>query len=269
MKNILVATDLSAAATHATDYAAWLATALEAKLTLLSVYRPAPVFAGSSISETEEDRLPEIVTCRLEEEATRLGANNRRQIDIITRTGDSVRAILATARDIHADLVIVGKTGAGQRGNHCGRTAVALARKTTIPLLIVPREAIGIPPAAIAVARDVLTNRTPEVWHRLLNCFGSGVYLFHITAKGPDEIVQISRVDAIHGTGDTWHPIYQIPVDLRLRHSMENFIEANPIHWLVVKPLQGIPPERWMLNGRTTESAFGIHVPLLIIPAAR
>jgi nucleotide-binding universal stress UspA family protein len=269
MKNILLATDLSTAATGAAGYAAWLAGIVGARLTLMSAYRVAPVFAGSSNIETPEDSLPELLQCRLEEVAARFRAENHIAVNVLARSGDPVRAILAAAWDIHADLIVVGKAGVGRSNSVTfGATVGAVARKTTIPLLIVPQTAERILPATIALAKNLFNDELPTALKELLSRFGCRLYLLGVKARMPGETVEIYRADSIHSAGEFFHRLYEIPVDNKLRHSIENFIEVAPINWLAVRPVAGLAPERWVLGGRTKELAFDIRVPLLVLPEA-
>ena len=267
MKHILVATDLSLSASNAAEYAAQLAVAAGARLTLMSVYKPVPVLAAGSEPGSQEYRRPEIVMCRLEDKAVRLNTTTGVRVDVISRAGESVRAILATARDTGADLIIIGNTGTeGREGVAFGNTAVALAKKTTIPLLIVPGYRHYAPLKAIAIAKDVLREQTPAILRELLGLFASGLYLFQLTGHGPEEAVEIGHSDAIHYTKEQFHQLYSIPVGKHLQHSIENFIESNPIDLLVARPIPGMQPDRWMLKNTNKDLIFGIHVPLLILP---
>lgn len=284
MKNILLATDLSTCAGNASTYAAWLAGVVGARLTVMSVYRQAPVFAGATVPELPEDRLPEVLNCRLEEAAVRIGAEHRITVDVLTRSGDPAGAILTAALDIHADLIVVGKTGAGHAaypalakedasragpaGPSFGATVATLARKTRVPLLIVPQGTLCVRPKAIAVAKELLTGQVPGALSELLVSFGCRLYLFGVNAKATDERVEIYQADAIHSTGELYHLLYQIPVDNKLRHSIENFIEVAPIHWLAARSLPNLAPERWLFGGHSRELAFDVRVPLLILPEA-
>lgn len=272
MKNILLATDLSACADTAARYAAWLAEALDARLTLISVYHAAPVFAGSSIPETleAEDRLPGLVHRRLEGMAARLDMGNRLSVNILVRPGDPVAVILAAAREIDADLIVVGKAGVGRPdASTFGATVVTLARKTTIPLLIVPRTAQCIPPKTIAIPKSILDDDIPESLQAILGRFRSRLYGFAVQVKTGGETVEIYGADSTHYGKEPFHLLYEIPVGSNMRHSVEDFIEVAPIHWLAVRPLSGLTPERWILCGRTKELALDIRVPVLVLPESK
>lgn len=272
MKNILLATDLSAAAASAARYAAWLAEALDARLTLMSAYHAAPVFAGSSIPESPEaeDRLPGLIHRRLEEMAALLGTGNRLSIDILARPGNPVSAILSAAREIDADLIVVGKAGVGQPGDSAfGTTVVTLARKTTIPLLIVPCTTQCLPPKTIAIPGNLLDEEIPEFLRVILGRFRSRLYGFAVQTKAGGETVEVYGGDPVYYGKEPFHLLYEIPVGSNMQHSVENFIEVAPIHWLAVHPLHGPTPERWILSGRTKELALNIHVPLLILPGTK
>lgn len=175
--------------------------------------------------------------------------------------------ILAAARDIGADLIVTGITDAGCKdGTPSGRTAAALAGRSTVPVLIVPAHRHYSPLSAIAVGKDVLQHETPPLLREWLSVFSSGLYLLQLTAHGPEQTVEISRSDAIHSTGELFHRWYSIPVNRQLGHSIENYIESNPIDLLVARPEPGLAPELWMLKDPNKDLLFDIHVPLLVLP---
>jgi nucleotide-binding universal stress UspA family protein len=270
MKNILLATDLSRSAAHAVRYAAWLAEALDARLTLMSAYQAAPLFAGTSIPESSADRLPELVCRGLEEIAMKLGTLGGQSISLLARPGDPVPAILSAAREIDADLIVGGRAGVGHEyPSTFGTTVVSLARKTTIPLLIVPQAAGCIKPKAIAIAENFLHDNMPEAIHELLGQFHSRLYTFDVKAKKTGEVVEIYGTDATHCGKELFHLLYEIPVDSETHHSVENFIEVAPIHWLAACPLPGLSPERWVLGRRSKGLAIDIRIPLLVLPDAK
>ena len=184
----------------------------------------------------------------------------------------SAEADLAAGK---ADLIAVGKAG----GRHVGKsdagrpttsgfddTVVALARKTHIPLLIVPQEAGCIPPKVIAVTKELLAGEIPGALRELIGHFACRLYLFEVKAKTRSENVEVYVADAIHSAKELFHLLYEIPVDSKLQHSMENFIDVVPIDWLVARSLPSLTPERWLLGGHSRELAFDIRVPLLILP---
>jgi hypothetical protein len=133
-------------------------------------------------------------------------------------------------------------------------------------VLVVPPEASYIPPSAIAVAADVLPQATPPLLGELLSTFTSALYLFQLSSGKTGQLVEIYRCDSMHTNGETFHLLYQVPVNRLLSHSLENFIEVNPIHLLAVTPSHGIPPERWLLHGTGKDLIFDIRIPLLVFP---
>lgn len=270
MKNILLVTDLSPTAAHAARYAAWLAEALDARLTLMSAYRAALVFAGTSISDSSEDRLPELVCRRLEEMAMKLGKVGGQSVSLLARPGDPVPAILSAAREIDADLIVAGRAGVGHTHlSTFGTTVVSLARKTTIPLLIVPQAAMCIKPKAIAIAENFPHDEIPGAMQELLARFHSRLYAFDVKAKETGEVVEIYATDARHCGKELFHLFYEIPVDSQTHHSMENFIDVAPIHWLAVCPLPGLPLDQWVLGSRNKGLAIDIRVPILVLPESQ
>jgi nucleotide-binding universal stress UspA family protein len=59
--------------------------------------------------------------------------------DVIVRSGPPVDALLAVAAELHADLLIVGTSGAGQHSaGALGSTAAQLVVRSRIPVVVVP-----------------------------------------------------------------------------------------------------------------------------------
>jgi nucleotide-binding universal stress UspA family protein len=115
-RSIVVGTDGSATATQAVRQAVDLASALGAKLELVSAYEPVPAqrlreerrHAPEDLQWTINPR--EDVDATLEDAAT-LAREAGVAIDVYPRQGDPADAILDVAEEREADLIIVGNRG--------------------------------------------------------------------------------------------------------------------------------------------------------------
>jgi nucleotide-binding universal stress UspA family protein len=146
-KTILVATDFSDGAEHALDYAVALADKLGAKIHLLNVIGiPAlgvpelgVAITASTIESTIRNNHAE-----LDKLATRRAGAS---IETLLRTGDARDAIVDVARDIGADLIVMGTHGRrGVRRALIGSIAEGVLRTASCPVLTI-RDARPIKPA--------------------------------------------------------------------------------------------------------------------------
>jgi nucleotide-binding universal stress UspA family protein len=115
-KSIVVGTDGSDTATQAVRQAADLASAVGAKLELVSAYEPVPQqrLAGERRDAPEDIQWAigprEDVDATLEAAAA-LAREKGVQVEVFPRQGDPADAILDVAEESEADLIVVGNKG--------------------------------------------------------------------------------------------------------------------------------------------------------------
>jgi nucleotide-binding universal stress UspA family protein len=145
MKNILVATDGSAAAGRAVDLAAQLTTSLGGKLKIVSVVpeHEAPSPDLQELSRAEHQTLREFL-CALSEQClatARRRAQERGVSDaeVESRTGDVAGSILDIARLDEAEVIVVGKRGLGRlSGLLLGSVSQKIVSLAECPVIVVP-----------------------------------------------------------------------------------------------------------------------------------
>lgn len=139
MKKILVATDGSAPAQHAADFAATLAAPAQAELVL--VYSVIPIAYPGEIafaSMGEFDRAQtEHATRTLEDEKKRLSATGARVNTLVLR-GMAAEAVADEAKHGNYDLVVIGSHGRGAVARMLlGSVATRLVHICDKPVLVV------------------------------------------------------------------------------------------------------------------------------------
>jgi nucleotide-binding universal stress UspA family protein len=136
-KTILVPTDFSDTAEHGVNYAFALAQTLGAKVSLLYVYViPEPPgaggLAGEFVDETQQDAQK-----KLEQSVAKHRGSPAFGRTLLC-TGSPSEAIVSTAREIGADLVIIGTHGRrGVRRMLLGSVAESVLRTAPCPVLAV------------------------------------------------------------------------------------------------------------------------------------
>jgi nucleotide-binding universal stress UspA family protein len=137
-KTILVATDFSECAEQALDYAVALAGVLDAKIHLLNVIViPAMGIpeVGIAVSSTLIESTARTQQAELDKRAAGHAAAG---IETLLRTGDARDVILDAAREIGADLIVMGTHGRrGVRRALIGSIAESVVRTAPCPVLTI------------------------------------------------------------------------------------------------------------------------------------
>ena len=136
MNTILIGTDGSPSADSALDFAIELCRDTGAALTVLAVRPPVPAMRGGSVPILEVEEPGGVARIARQAAATAREAG----IDAQDRTahGDPADEIASTAREIGADLVVVGSRGLGTVGSVLmGSVSRALVKHAGLPVTIV------------------------------------------------------------------------------------------------------------------------------------
>jgi len=271
MKKILIATDFSVAAQNATDYGVRLAQAVGATVILASAFEEVPV----PVTDTPLIAVPEdlrgLVQRQLELEADSFPRERAVSVEVLPCEGPASTAILGAARSMNAELIIAGMKGSGKSLRKIfGSTVTGLARRTSIPLLIIPEGVSFAPLKAIAMASDVAHETDygiPVAVRRLADQFHSKIFVIRLFNKQAGEVIEILHQSAnLNRTIGAFAPLCEIPADATVAEALKDYIAASPIDLLVMKPHPKTLPERWFLRSNTRQMIFQTDVPLLILP---
>ncbi|MEO6812566.1 MAG: universal stress protein, partial [Ginsengibacter sp.] len=143
MKNILVPIDFSEASLNAINYAASLANAFNAGLTLVHAYTGTFAFDASS-EATVHNSLEDLEVANekfLEKEMENFSKKFTVKIDHLVKKGNPIKVINEITQKIKPELIILGMKGKGESNSIFGSTATSIIDKTFIPILIVPFKA--------------------------------------------------------------------------------------------------------------------------------
>lgn len=156
MKNILVPIDFSDASFNAVSYAAFLANVFNARLILVHAYNHEYVFnknAGAKIYDSREES-EEAYEKFLREEIDGIIRKFTVKIEGIIMKGKPVNVIDEIAGKINPEIIVLGMKGKGESNSLFGSTTTKMIAKTSIPLLIIPKNAGYQTIDTITVASD-------------------------------------------------------------------------------------------------------------------
>lgn len=274
MKTILVATDFSDASENAAKYGVDMADALKGRVILFNAYQQIPVTVVDTVVLVKPQEVKKAVQEQLESEADRVIGEKSVPIEILSKEGPVVEAILDAGRELHADLIVAGMKGSGKALRRMlGSTVTALAGKTTIPLLIIPDGMSYHSPEAIALANDI----TPDVDVHLLDTLRSlmeiahpKLYVVRVVRNQSEEVVEVLNASRVlKSMVESFDPVYEYPVDKNVPHALAGFISTHHIDMMAMIPHRRSLLEKWLHPSTTKGVILRAKIPLLILPDIR
>ena len=139
MKQIIVPTDLSPSSINSIEYAVNMAVVMDAAVTLLHVYHPAPVsIDGVTLVDPEFRVMANDNFDRFAKDEKEKYASYEVEIDSEFLIGFAAERILQFSEESRAYMVIMGTTGTSMLKNWFGSVSLEVMKKSNIPVLLVP-----------------------------------------------------------------------------------------------------------------------------------
>lgn len=270
MKTILVATDFSASANNAVQYAAKFAAQQKAKLILIHAFSiplggydaMAPMDTISSIKEFALKELK-----KLKEEI--LKHHKQQEIECSVELGNPVVVINDLATQLKPDLIVMGIIGeAGALKKHLiGSSTLRIAHESSCPVLIIPETCHYHPIHKITFACDI---DKIEVGSLLKN-----VKHFTKLVDGSLEIVSVHKQSGGEKQKDTYKFIDQKLADIKHKlvtisddhtiNALEYYFKINPSDLIILNPKKHHFFERLFTESVTNHLAFTVSAPMLVM----
>lgn len=183
MKTIVVPTDYSAAALHATEYAAQLARTLQAELILLHVFQR-PTLISTTLEVNSVTQLALEHKEKLTVLATQIAKKYGVQVDKIAATGHLPEILDEVVKQKQAGLVVIGMHALNIAERLLiGSTTTTVMEYANYPLLVVPQEATFKPLKHLLFACEYhyLTGQTKlPALKELAFAFNGEIEVLHI-----------------------------------------------------------------------------------------
>lgn len=269
MKTILVATDYSAAANNAVDYAAQLASKTGAELVLFHVYKVSVHVSNSLGSFASIEKLVKKSEERLNEYAIEISKRYGIKVRYELMRDDTILGLKKYTREHLVDLVVMGIESNRIEYKWFGNTTTEAIKLMQFPLLVVPNDIqfSGIHKIMYACESSYLKDGCELNW---LKDFVRGVEadleVFHVQTKSTDTEVnaELERVmnKALHDIDHTFNYVSNPKVDAGIAEGFEKF----PADLLVMIPHKIGFLESFYTEGHTIQVTVKTRVPLLVIP---
>lgn len=269
MKTILVLTDFSSAAEHATRYAAVLAKTVNASVTLLHAYQlPLPVteMPVLAVSPVELKRITDEGLQKAREEAQASAPGTAFFAE--GRLGDAVEEAMDFCR-LHEVFAVV--TGLKVAGNFervlFGSTTLSLLKKCTHPVLSVPEGAALAAPQNLALAVDFLKpEETPAAKiAALVKDLSAALQVVHVETEGEKPADPSALLAALHAEPSAYHSLRGDDVT----EGIKQYAKQNNIDLVMVLPHRHTLWERLFFKGHTAGLVQALGVPVLSLHAGK
>jgi hypothetical protein len=149
----------------------------------------------------------------------------------------------------------------------------ALARKTPVPLIVVPEGARYMPPVNILLGNDIRPDMNIHVLDPLrefVAIFGSKLYALRVVQKGAKEFIEvIHNRSPFQDLDKTWNIKYEYEMGDDVVSNLNEFARDHAIEMAVMIPHPHSFPERWFIRRHTREMIFEAKIPLLILPDSK
>jgi nucleotide-binding universal stress UspA family protein len=270
MKNILVPIDFSNASHNASEYAAALASAFNARLIFLNTYLP-PVPLGEvpAVLLVSEAQLQEDNEMMMKREIEELGKKYPVPMDSYVYQGNSADTIHQMAIKHKADVIVMGMKGKGKSSVFFGSTTTAVIRKTTVPVLVIPETVTYKPIYNISFASDFGERATIDQYallHDFAEKYNSFIQILHVQKNelvmSAGEVAGKMKTDLAFT--DNRHGFFTIE-DADVEHGIRSFIKGHPTDMLAMLAHRHNIFSRIFGTVHTKEMSYQTNTPLLVL----
>jgi nucleotide-binding universal stress UspA family protein len=271
MKTILVATDFSPAALNAAQYAADMASVVDAELYLLHVYQVPAAYGDVAmlIHIADIEKLAEKDMSAFVNELSRKRLALKLQTEV--RPGNFLSELESVCEEITPYTIVMGSQGttAAERlffGSH----AVLATRKLMWPLITVPASVKfeTIKKIGLACDFDNVTYTIPVAEIKiLLKDLNAELHILNTGNTkqfAPDTVFESGLLQEMLGT---LQPKYHFIVDEETEQGIIDFVERNHIDLLVIFPKRHKLLEKLIYKSHSKQFVLHSHVPVMALHA--
>ena len=272
-KKILIPIDFSECAINALQYGIHFAQSTEAKLVLLHAYHvPMPAAeAGLTIDTTISDDFIEEGKEQMEKLYKQFPELSQLSEPYEIKMSFAADAIVDTAREVHADLIIMGTHGANNAVDELvGSNTLHVVKKCEIPVLAIPANYTGVKINDLLFSYDYLSISNKAVIQPLIDftlAFGAKLHVMHITDK-LDKLHQGAIGEArlleqyLKGIPHT----YKMAEGEHVETGILEYIDSHEIDVLAVMPRKHNLFERLFQSSVTKQLIHHSNIPLFAFP---
>ncbi|GAB2583834.1 universal stress protein [Spirosoma areae] len=266
MTTILVATDFSANAHWATDYALELANQLHTRLVIIHAYDPNPNTFSDGIAATTEGQqfLAMRHLSKLRSQMMRVTKGSV-EVEVVARPGSAVASLVEEAANQKADLLVMGVVGDEPlKARRLGSLATGMIPQTSIPMLLIPPGAVFQKPQTIVLAVDLsqpLNTLSIDTARQFARILQASVDIICIEDE-PDEAQQIAARHMQDLFRDQPHTFRFVP-GYDIATALDTYLSQHKADLLILLPGPHSRLRLFLLESDTQEVARLATIPVL------
>lgn len=271
MKNILVPIDFSAASHNAAKYAVSLAEIFNSKAIFLNVVADSLIIDEEAAEATISMRQELIVNNKdlMTKEIKAFSKNHKAKIQGYNEEGSPSDVIMAMANEKKPDMIIMGMKGKGKSNSVFGSTVTAIVRKSSIPVLVIPENAIYQSIDTITFATDFDRGTGSESYSLLMEIakkYSAFIQILNVQKIGK----QMSDNEFVgkmgtHYSFESMKHSFNTIEDANVIEGINKFIEEKPCEILVMIAHKHSFFERMLGKVHTKKMSYETKIPLLVL----
>lgn len=271
MKNILVPVDFSNASFNAVSYAAFLANAFNATLTLVHAYTGTSALdesAGAKLFDSQKEL--EIANEKfLKKEIEGIARKFTVKIKGIVIKGSPENVINEVAEKNHSEMIVMGMKGKGESNSILGSTTISMIDETSIPLLIIPKSALYQTIDSITLASDFKNEKLLShftILENLIDKFNPFIQVLNVQKK--DSKITAKMIADKMSKDLTWdkydHTFNIIEID-DIEEGIHKFLRKHPTDLLVMVARKRNFINKFFNPSHTKKMTDQTKIPLLVL----
>ena len=271
MPLIITATDFSAVAENATNYACQLAMAHNARLVIVHSFVFPVIFSdvpmpASLISDTQSDAEDQIndIVARYKESYPAL------DVEGLVLDGDIINSLEEYAEDNEDPwLVVLGNSTAGDQPTWIDSNVIAAFKHLRYPVLAVPAEATYNPVKKMCLAFDNKHTGNATALAQLTDIASQMGTDLQVLNMQPDVLnrdntteIDAEAVKILAPANPHFHVLYEVR---NIDDTVQDFVQKNNIDWLILIPRKHSFFEGLFHKSQTKAIAHHSHIPVLAL----
>lgn len=268
MKNLLVATDFSPAATNAVEYAAQLARALGAELTLFNVFKLDVHAANARVSSANIEHHRRNNEQQLAALAAGIARQQQLHVKWVCLADDTIERLREYVAQHPVELVVMGIESNLPEYKLFGNTTTAAIKARGFPVLVVPngvslgglkRVLYACDPARVRDGSELGLLR------EVLTAFAAQLDVLHVFEQERDEALR-ERLERLVDGAVPGHHEYRYFTHQKATAGIQECLRRFPTELLVMLSHELGFWESLTSRSHTRQMTVTTRVPLLVLP---
>jgi nucleotide-binding universal stress UspA family protein len=271
MKKIIIATDYSAEAENAADFAAAVAAEQGHELILFNFSEISIHLLNARVSGSAIDELLEVYHANIKKAAVALGKKYNVKVTPHLGTGNFYESLVDCINQFEATAVIMGMANKSVEQDLLGNTTTSTIHKLPFPILAVPitTQYHGIRKILFACDMEKgVEDKVLENVHEVAAAFGATVEVLYVKNK-IEELQGVEEAEHIaidkNFTGINYY--YKNVQSRRIIDAIQDEVKETKADLLIMAPYKYGFWDSMVHRSKTRMMASGNNVPLLSLPS--